>query len=75
MAPWAPPAGDDLLLYGCRMPAFLESMATLWLPLWLPWLLQMLGADGAQNLGPDIIGALPAGNQKSALFKIFSTTG
>eukprot|EP00752_Nemacystus_decipiens_P009512 g8503.t1 len=32
-----------------------------------------LGADGAQNLGPDIIGSLPAGNQKSALFKIFST--
>lgn len=35
--------------------------------------MQTLGADGAQNLGPDIIGSLPAGNQKSALFKIFST--
>lgn len=36
-------------------------------------IMQSLGPDGAQNLGPDIIGALPAGNQKSALFKIFST--
>ncbi|CAN0187607.1 unnamed protein product [Pylaiella littoralis] len=32
-----------------------------------------LGPDGTQNLGPDIIGTLPPGNQKSALFKIFST--
>lgn len=38
-----------------------------------PLPLQALGPDGAQNLGPDIIGSLPSGNQKKALFKLFST--
>ncbi|CAM9342130.1 unnamed protein product [Ascophyllum nodosum] len=33
----------------------------------------LLGPTGAQNLTPDIIGALPAGNQKTALLKIYST--
>lgn len=33
---------------------------------------QALGPDTLQNLGPDIIGTLPPGNQKSALFKIYS---
>ncbi|CAM9651121.1 unnamed protein product [Ectocarpus sp. 12 AP-2014] len=33
-----------------------------------------LGPDGVQNLGPDIIGALPSGNQKSAIFKLYSTS-
>lgn len=32
-----------------------------------------LGPDGVQNLAPDIIGVLPPGNQKSALFRIYST--
>ncbi|CAM9159191.1 unnamed protein product [Discosporangium mesarthrocarpum] len=34
---------------------------------------QSLGKEGIQNTGPDIIGALPPGNQKKALFAIFST--
>lgn len=57
---------EPIRLFALRLPSLFGSGSS-----FFP--VKTLGPDGLQNVGPDIIGALPTGNQKSALFKIFST--